>query len=228
MKNLLLLVPLLIVGCATTPTTYDSQDIGTGVYFGEWKNGKWNGQGTFTYSDGVKYVGGFKDYYFHGQGSYTEPDGSSYIGEFKYNEHHGQGTYTKKGRVVYVGEWTNGKMNGQGTYYYANGDKYTGGLRDGELHGKGVISYANGKNYTGHFINGQLIDTSEDLNQQDGNLAIDLIKSAGELVLGGLYIAIAVAGSPEALEYQESKNQKAREEAAYIRGKKECQQTKKC
>jgi len=228
-KNILLTLMVFgIVGCATTPTTYDSEDIGTGIYIGEWKNGKWNGQGTFTYSDGVKYVGGFKDYYFHGQGSYTEPDGTSYVGGYKYNDRHGYGTQTIKGRVLYVGEWTDNKVNGRGTYYYENGDKYAGEFKDGKLHGKGVISYPNGENYIGHFINGQLIDTSEDLNQQDGNLAIDLIKSAGELVLGGLYIAIAVAGSPEALEYQESKNQKAREEAAYIRGKKECQQTKKC
>ena len=229
MKNLLLILPLLIVGCATTPITYDSESYENGAYIGEWKNGKWNGQGTFTYNDGVKYVGEFKDYYFHGQGSFTNPDnGSYYIGEWKYGKYHGQGTVQTSSGQIYAGEWSNGVMSGQGTYTYLNGDKYTGGFRDGEFHGKGVISYANGEYYTGQFINNQLIDTSEDLNQQDGNLAIDLIKSAGELVLGGLYIAIAVAGSPEALEYQESKNQKAREEAAYIRGKKECQQTKKC
>ena len=217
-----------IVGCATTPT-YDSESYENGVYIGEWKNGKWNGQGTFTYNDGVKYVGEFKDYYFHGQGSFTNPDnGSYYIGEWKYGKYHGQGTVQTSSGQIYAGEWSNGVMSGLGTYTYLNGDKYTGGFRDGKFHGKGVISYANGEYYTGQFINNQLIDTSEDLNQQDGNLAIDLIKSAGELVLGGLYIAIAVAGSPEALEYQESKNQKAREEAAYIRGKKECQQTKKC
>jgi len=67
-----------------------------------------------------------------------------------------------------------------------------------------------------------LIDaTLVDSNQQDGKTAIALIKSAGELVLGGLYIAVAVAGSPEALEYQENKNQKAKEEAAYKKGKRD-------
>ena len=113
-------------------------------------------------------------------------------------------------------------MSGQGTLTYSNGDKYVGGFKDSVKHGTGTIVYANGDSYTANFINDKLIDdTPGDSNQQDGNTAIDLIKSAGELVLGGLYIAIAVAGSPEALEYQESKNQKAREEAAYKKGKRD-------
>ncbi|MDE0994947.1 MAG: hypothetical protein OSA23_17555, partial [Rhodospirillales bacterium] len=30
-------------------------------YVGEWQNGKWNGQGTYTYSNGAEYEGDFKD-----------------------------------------------------------------------------------------------------------------------------------------------------------------------
>jgi len=39
------------------------------MYVGEWKNGKYNGQGTFTYPDGSKYVGEFKDGKSYGQGT---------------------------------------------------------------------------------------------------------------------------------------------------------------
>ena len=46
-----------------------------GKYIGEWKDGKRNGQGTFTYPDGNKYVGEFKDDKKNGQGSYTFSDG---------------------------------------------------------------------------------------------------------------------------------------------------------
>ena len=46
-----------------------------GMYVGEWKNGKKEGQGTFTYGkgkwEGEKYEGEFKDGYRHGQGTYT-------------------------------------------------------------------------------------------------------------------------------------------------------------
>ena len=42
-----------------------------------------NGQGTFTYLDGEKYVGEFKDGLPNGQGMKTFPDGKKYMGEFK-------------------------------------------------------------------------------------------------------------------------------------------------
>jgi len=38
------------------------------------KDGKRNGQGTKTYSDGSKYVGGWKDGKYNGQGTVTFPD----------------------------------------------------------------------------------------------------------------------------------------------------------
>jgi hypothetical protein len=42
-----------------------------------------NGQGTYTWPDGTKYVGEWKDDKFHGQGTLTFADGEKYIGEFK-------------------------------------------------------------------------------------------------------------------------------------------------
>jgi len=58
-----------------------------GKYVGEWKDGKKQGQGTFTYGkgkwEGEKYEGEFKDGYRHGQGTYTWSDGDKYVGEFK-------------------------------------------------------------------------------------------------------------------------------------------------
>jgi hypothetical protein len=41
------------------------------IYEGEIENGKPNGQGLFTHSDGRKYVGGFKEGEQHGQGMFT-------------------------------------------------------------------------------------------------------------------------------------------------------------
>ena len=42
-----------------------------------------NGYGTFTWTDGAKYVGEFKDGLQHGQGTYITTDGAKYVGEFK-------------------------------------------------------------------------------------------------------------------------------------------------
>jgi hypothetical protein len=45
-------------------------------YFGEWKAGARNGQGTMIYSDGRQYVGQFKDGTMDGTGKMTYPDGT--------------------------------------------------------------------------------------------------------------------------------------------------------
>ena len=50
------------------------------------ENGKYHGQGTFTFRDGDKYVGEFKDGKEHGQGTRTYHDGSKHVGEFKDEE----------------------------------------------------------------------------------------------------------------------------------------------
>ena len=41
-----------------------------------------NGQGTYTFADGGKYVGEFKDHKRTGQGTYTYADGGKYVGEY--------------------------------------------------------------------------------------------------------------------------------------------------
>ena len=51
--------------------------------------------GTLTYKNGSKYVGEFKLGRFSGQGIFTWLDGVKYVGEFKDGKRHGQGTYTR-------------------------------------------------------------------------------------------------------------------------------------
>ena len=74
-----------------------------------------NGQGTWRYDDGAKYVGEFKN-----------------GGFFSFGERHGQGTYTWAGGDKYVGEWKDGKKHGQGTYTWADGRQYVGEWKDGK------------------------------------------------------------------------------------------------
>ena len=77
-----------------------------GKYIGEIKNGKPNGQGTYTFPDGKKYEGKFKDGKEHGKGTYTYPDGVKYEGEWKNGKRCNGRKYNKYGKIIgkYVNE----------------------------------------------------------------------------------------------------------------------------
>ena len=90
-------------------------------YVGEWKDGKQNGYVTATYSNGDKYIGEYKDGVRNGRGTYTRANGDKYVGEYKDDYKHGQGTFTFANGDKYVGEFKDGKYNGQGTFFRADG-----------------------------------------------------------------------------------------------------------
>ena len=53
------------------------------VYIGEFRENKFDGQGTLTYANKSQYVGEFRDGKFSGQGTFTHSNGSQDIGEFR-------------------------------------------------------------------------------------------------------------------------------------------------
>ena len=89
-----------------------------------------NGQGTFIWAKGSKYVGEWKNDRMHGQGTYTQADGTKYVGEFKDDNKSGQGTYYLTDGTKYVGGFRNDMMNGQGTLTSPDGVKYVGEFVD--------------------------------------------------------------------------------------------------
>ena len=80
------------------------------VYIGEWKDGKYHGQGTHTYPDGRKYAGEWKDDLPNGQGTWIHPDGRKYVGEWKNGLWHGKGTFTYPDRKVVKGIFKEGEL----------------------------------------------------------------------------------------------------------------------
>ena len=131
--------------------TFTSGVFAGAEYVGEFKDGKRNGQGTFTFADGGKHVGEFKDDKRNGQGTYTFPDGRKHVGEFQNDQPNGQGTSTWPDGAEYVGEFKDGKYHGQGTFTFADGGKYIGEFKDGNYHGQGTRTYPNGAKYVGEF-----------------------------------------------------------------------------
>ena len=108
------------------------------VAVGEFKNDKLNGMAEVKNPDGKVYKGQIKDDVIHGQGKLSWPDGTKYVGEFKDNQSNGQGTYTDPDGTKYSGEYRDGKFHGQGTYTWPDGKKHLGQFRDGKFHGEGI------------------------------------------------------------------------------------------
>ena len=124
---------------------------------------KHNCIGTFTFASGDKYVGEWKDGKYSGQGTYTfghssEWAGDKYVGEYKNGKRHGQGTFTFASGNKYVGEWKDDKYNGQGTYTFASGNKYVGEWKDDKYNGQGTYTYADGTIESGIWEDDELLD----------------------------------------------------------------------
>jgi len=75
-------------------------------YVGEYKDGKRNGQGTITWSDGNKYEGEWKDGEYHGQGTFSFDDGEEYVGIFKEGKPWNIIVFDSKQNII--GMWLNG------------------------------------------------------------------------------------------------------------------------
>ncbi len=164
-------------------------------YVGQYKDGKRNGQGTYTFADGEKYVGEFKDGKFNGLGTNTFLNGNKYVGEFKDDKRNGQGTYTFADGDKYVGEFKDGKFNGQGTYTFLNGKKYVGEFKDDKYNGQGTYTFLNGNKYVGEFKdgkrNGQGTYTFADGNKYVGEFKDDKRNGQGVTITADAGIVLS-------------------------------------
>ena len=67
-----------------------------------------DGQGTYIYPNGEKYVGDWKNGKYHGHGTYTWSDGRKYFGEWKDGKPWNGTEYDKNGNVT--SKFVNGKF----------------------------------------------------------------------------------------------------------------------
>ncbi len=135
-------------------------------YVGMFRDGKINGKGTLYFSNGNKYIGNWKQFYREGEGELFYTDGGYYKGQFKKSKFNGQGYYKYPNGDTYNGNWKNNLSEGQGTYTYKGGNRYEGNFKSGKFEGKGIMFYADGTRYEGDWVrnkkegNGKFINTS--------------------------------------------------------------------
>lgn len=137
-----------------------------------------NGEGTFLFKNGQRYVGSFQRAEPAGEGTLFYVNGERYRGQFVNGKPHGQGIYWypdgssregiwQKGKLRQVTDSTNGVQhrgslqsgciagdcqNGSGTYLTPGGAIYVGEFKNGEIHGQGVCTYNDGSSYEGQWV----------------------------------------------------------------------------
>ncbi len=80
-------------------------------------------EGVKTTSKGSKYTGEFKNGKYHGQGSITNVAGDKYVGGWKDGKFYGKGTLAYSNGDTKNGNWKDGKFNKQSALISSNDDK---------------------------------------------------------------------------------------------------------
>jgi len=92
-----------------------------GTYDGQFKGGLRDGEGTYSFSDGRRYVGQFMQGDMHGHGSMAFTDGAEYQGGFQRGQKHGMGSFRWADGRKYVGIWRMGHTDGKGVVVEPDG-----------------------------------------------------------------------------------------------------------
>lgn len=127
----------------------------SGRYIGEFRNGKFNGKGTFYHEQGGVYKGHFINNLRQGEGIYVWSDQSFYDGQWHHNQREGMGIMKYADGGKFIGTWKNNRRHGEGTMYYANGDRYEGAWKFGQPNGLGTMYQGNARHY-GVWMDGHL------------------------------------------------------------------------
>lgn len=127
-----------------------------GLYEGEIRDSRRNGEGSYLWNDGSKYSGEWKDDQKHGEGTFTWPCGDVYTGTYQHDKREGFGTKTYVNGDVYIGQWRDGRKEGQGEFTWANGDSYSGEFKNNLKDGIGIKTWINGCKYEGEWIDDRM------------------------------------------------------------------------
>lgn len=120
-------------------------------YYGNFEQGKPNGQGIMYFSNGNKYLGDWVDETREGKGRLIFAEGHVYTGEFHNNTFQGHGKMEYANGDVYEGQWKKGLAEGHGVYTFHAGGWYEGEFMHGLFEGEGTFHYPDGSTFTGYW-----------------------------------------------------------------------------
>lgn len=125
------------------------------IYSGEWLDGRFNGRGTYHFSNGDEYTGDWREGQRHGTGDYLLKSGCRYVGDWRENKRHGKGVFTWPDGSSYNGDWEEDSRHGRGDLALSNGLRYDGSWVANTMEGRGNVSFADGQEYHGMFKSGK-------------------------------------------------------------------------
>ena len=136
----------------------------SGMYDGNWRDGKREGFGTMNYNDGREYVGYWIQDEFYGLGKITYRNGCYYLGEWKDGCRHGKGVAEDENGTVTFGIWEEGVL--KNSFFETKNMKhynkelmiysesmYYGNAQFGNKHGYGIYVWNDGEYYEGNWEN---------------------------------------------------------------------------
>jgi len=135
-----------------------------------------------TLPDNSKYYGDLKDGLFEGQGELIWADGSRYLGDFKLGLMHGSGEIWDITGTHYKGTFKDGMMHGVGRLTFPNGDQYQGEFERNHMSGTATMRTADNSSYEGVFKQGVLIEGTfidSDNNSYEGSFENWLLSGFG-------------------------------------------------
>ena len=129
-----------------------------GFYVGQWLENHPNGKGIQAWGDDPKlanhwYLGDIKNNTRDGEGTYIWPDGKKYIGSWSRGVQDGHGVLIESNGSVYIGNFSNGKKHGFGRLNYSSGITYIGDWFEDSKHGKGKTIFHDGSFFEGEYKN---------------------------------------------------------------------------
>ena len=131
---------------------------------GELQGTTLDGKVKIIFPDRSSFVGDFKDEKANGYGTFTNSNGLKYIGEWQGGFMHGQGTlfFPKDHKYkMYVGEFRSHQFFGKGTLSMPDGGKWEGEFRGNEMNGWGTMTYPFGGTDRVLFINSKYVRTAK-------------------------------------------------------------------
>ena len=138
-------------------------------YEGEVRDGKSEGHGKITASDGQILEANWHNGFPVGIVTFSQNSLFHYVGEWSQHHEEGKGIAIWPNGTTYEGDWHLGARTGHGKLTYKSGLSYEGDFVDGRITGHELVRDPNGNTIEGEFIDGNPVDGVFKENNADGS-----------------------------------------------------------